>query len=1183
MLRRRLSAQSGQALVIAVLLLILLAVLTAVFVAFVSHTIAQSATRTGVEAAERMSVSGLLYAHRQLLTSSEQSNWRPALPGAVPPGYYEFASDLQAAFPPFVRLDDPAVAGDDPFSLGSAGQEQLGRCFLQVRYVPSAAQFAGAASWGTWAYPIDTTTGLFDELSPFIRITAVGFSASEPTLRRTKVAYVPLVLVDRLQTVVDSEETMRWASTGNPPWVDIDGDGQLDSFTDANSDGAINLTDPAEFQGDGVVDADEARELAVSRHWGGFHSNTSTIFYGRTWMNQLFGDRGGAIADGLGRGDRVTVAGQIAISNRPLGGAPAPAGWNSGVRFNCFNSYTQSLLTAAVYPTRQSLLAAEQTWPQGPPLPSDPTPPPPNWFPTWGGYVADNAGASDPQLDDAARAAGALTEVGRRTVGRVRAGLLDASDEAGSVRLQRFARESGYRFEVTDPRPSIGGTPVQSPGVYNTAMFGLGGTLYVDNAEDVQQLDPQALHDNWIHAGAQADAYWYGPVYVPPGCEVVFHESDIATDWRTSPPTDLGGPQRLYGNDPTIPDIELRRNLTPSGAPRYFRVPVTADGDDAGLADPADVWDPTTDPVGAIVDVLPLDVDPDDGIPDNHMVIDYPRDGCLYFEGNVRVMGTLPIARTDVLDASGYPRRYDVSLVSRQNIYVDGPLMRSIDWLPADPAWLDPQRVLTNGPVDPDGVPHYPRYVVQDRYAARVALLAEHNVVVNATRGEYQGPGIQTDCDYVPDVAEGSTTGGHWVLEPGKSFRTYFGWGGVDVSDPQWMITGAPADNPLSPARAAITGWDDDVFLKIRVRGSRLSAFNLLINNQPYDFDTRAYDAAQPPGPGNALEAAGVSPCRQMDGSVQTLYIPIVLDGQPVGAANVNGWEAPDLTIGGGPGQLNSVEIRPALGMTQPVDVMGISLERRDEVLGPQQTDPLGPPSGVPLAYANGASNFGVPDWFGWTPEMGPPPLKRAGGHVLSARTMTVAAACYAQKGSFFIIGGDWFDRYAANTDRDGDNRIVTVAPGIVDPPGGGGVWRPCDIDADRSGTPDWAEDRRHNLQVLVMGSVVQNLPPDMTCVADWTDKLSFPVPNPANVADWDLYRPTVPFWNLTGAAGSLPTGWCGPILAYDPGLRASNPVMALLGDPGPAPAGNAAQTVLRFARIPVSPDLVYFGDLTGV
>jgi len=1138
MLRRRFSSQSGQALIIAVLLLVLLAILSAVFVAFVAHALAQSGRRSDVEAAERMSISGIQYAHRQLRTSSELGDWRPIPPALPPPGYYtqwetdRIQSRADWTFPPFVKVDLPAEAGDDPYASGSAGEEQAGRCLIQVRYVPSLWSPVPGSTWGTYNYPDDAGTSMpglnlydYDPLSPFIRVTAMGSSRNSPNVLRVKVAYVPLVLPDRLLSIVDGDETLRPASFGIPSWVDIDGDLEADT------------------NGDGVVAGDEFREFVINRLDGGVHSNTSLVVYGRNSLGWVRGCRG----------DAVTAAGNFSMNDpvAALGLGALPPELLPGMRFQRLDAVPGVVPTAPdldwlnpallnVYP---SLL------PGGAPAPTQVG----AAFDPQTGYVQDFWSIMDPTVDSLV---GPLSpDYKKRNAQRIRPGLLDETDDTNAVRLRRLALESGRLCVIA------GATR-------NTAEFGLGRTIYVNNDLDIQPHDPQALHDNWTRAGAQASAYWYGPVYEPPGCEVIFHEKDIAADWNASPPADTGPPppQRAYGNLPALPDIEIIRRPSPNGQQVPFMVPVVGDTNGNGLADDVnDIWNPGSGNPAAIVGVMPLDIDPPNAVPDNHIILDYPADGCLYFTGNVRVRGKLPIARTDVLsdvwaeDGLYYPRRYDLSVVSRENIYVDGDLMTAVDW------WSPSN---TASPFD----------LPEDRYAARIALLSERNVALNATRGEYQGPGIITDCEYIPDTPEGSASAGHWLLEPGKSFITFFGFGGLDLSRPEWVHGGAPADNPMDTGTnpryggASPITWRDDLFLKLRVRGSRLSPFHVYINGVPYDFDTRLS--------GDFPEADGVNPCRQMNANVQTLCIPLAIDGQPMPTvAGFNGeWGgpagAPPLFIDGNPGNLNSIVIRPSDGMTRPVEIYGVSIERRDEVA--VAPGGAGVPEGVPIVTPAGDGGAAAVEhpWFAWSDHQGPPPLVRAGGDVLHSRTMTVSALCYAQHGSFFVVGGDLFDPSAARLDNNGDGRIIDAPEGEVI----GGVYYPSDTDLDKSGTPDWAESRRQNLQVQVFGAIAENLPPDMNCVANWTDRLCFPIPD-LDTGAASNYAPTPADPNQ---------GWSPVIYVYDDGLRASSPVDPPGGPgwwwwapAGNAPAWNVAQARCRFARMPVSPDLIYFGDLT--
>jgi hypothetical protein len=433
----------------------------------------------------------------------------------------------------------------------------------------------------------------------------------------------------------------------------------------------------------------------------------------------------------------------------------------------------------------------------------------------------------------------------------------------------------------------------------------------------------------------------------------------------------------------------------------------------------------------------------------------------------------------------------------------------------------------------------------EDRYAARVALLAEKNVAVNATKGTYQGEGIATDCEYVPLAPESTESAGYWLLEPGRTWTTWFGFGGVDRSHPAWTHDDWDTSWAVHPDDPVAR--EHHILLKLRVQGSRLSPFTLRINGYEYDFDTRA--------PGDYPIADTINPCRQMNGSVQILSIPLLEAGAEVPPLRVAATTA-DPILRTSPGGLNSVTIMPATSMTQPMRILGATIERRSG------DEPLEAPILTPAGNAT----------FAWDPVEGPPPLLRAGGDVLHSRVMNVSAMCYAQRGSFFVIGGDYFDPYAARVDRNADGQIIDDPAGaVID-----GIWRPSDTDVDASATPDWAENRRHNLQVQFRGAITQNLPPDVSAVAQWTDRLLFPIP--------DLAPGSNPY---APSPGDPDLGWSPPMYQYDEGLRASNPLDPAASaawpfwtGPGTAPPWDVEPAKSRFSKIPVSPDLIYFGDL---
>ncbi|MBI5833963.1 MAG: hypothetical protein HZB16_16845 [Armatimonadetes bacterium] len=125
------------------------------------------------------------------------------------------------------------------------------------------------------------------------------------------------------------------------------------------------------------------------------------------------------------------------------------------------------------------------------------------------------------------------------------------------------------------------------------------------------------------------------------------------------------------------------------------------------------------------------------------------------------------------------------------------------------------------------------------------------------------------------------------------------------------------------------------------------------------------------------------------------------------------------------------------------------------------------------------------------------------GGTLNPGVTMTVSALMYAERGSFFVIPGDWFDaRAQLLTDvKDGTagNASTTNA-------------------ADRL-----ARLKRYNYQVQVNGAVAVNNLAELSDVAQWSDKWAYPV-NGAGATLYNDYN-TLRYSYDWGLRGVWPTG----------------------------------------------------------
>jgi hypothetical protein len=204
-----------------------------------------------------------------------------------------------------------------------------------------------------------------------------------------------------------------------------------------------------------------------------------------------------------------------------------------------------------------------------------------------------------------------------RKVKRLEPPLIDAVDPStGQVRFLTATRDSGeWRTYAHDTASHRAGE------WYNTGWYAWGEGVYIDNTGDKQPETPLfSLPSEWTTPGGNQET-WVGYQYVPPGVEIIIY------------PRDLGDEARQYpGNDPTIADIRLVRHDGKS-----FYLP---DGET---------------PIGSSV------------------LVDYPKNGVILAEGNVRVRGT--VGRPGDSDGNGWP----LTIVSLRTAYIEGSILKERD------------------------------------------------------------------------------------------------------------------------------------------------------------------------------------------------------------------------------------------------------------------------------------------------------------------------------------------------------------------------------------------------------------------------------------------------------------------------------------------------------------------------
>lgn len=280
------SEESGQALLLAVILMLMLALIAAAFVATVAFNM-QTTTRTesGL-VAQNLAEAGLRYADKMLTTSPRGADWRPEpAPDPASPlyaGYYDEIEDLRGwAAQGFTRYPDPY--SDNP-------EFGRGHYLLKVEYWPHG-QLAEPA--GLSALERQRRA----ELSRFIKITSIGRVDDDPSVFRKVVAYKPILLTDYMLFVTNKDRSGAAAELGLNPWIDYNQNGAYDGATEdvasswqgpirVNADllwhGVNRLTlfsdsgDPDILRGDdfevagNIINADANTSVDVSVDGGGF-------------------------------------------------------------------------------------------------------------------------------------------------------------------------------------------------------------------------------------------------------------------------------------------------------------------------------------------------------------------------------------------------------------------------------------------------------------------------------------------------------------------------------------------------------------------------------------------------------------------------------------------------------------------------------------------------------------------------------------------------------------------------------------------------------------------------------------------------------------------------------------------------------------------------------------------------
>lgn len=524
----------------------------------------------------------------------------------------------------------------------------------------------------------------------------------------------------------------------------------------------------------------------------------------------------------------------------------------------------------------------------------------------------------------------------------------------GVSRWERLTRYSGVDIATFE-----GGVPI----TVNSGELGYGQGVWLPNTSQREQLE--AVKNDWLTPSA-----WGGRRYVPNGAiiELFAHFPD---------PLDPGDPPAMVvtRTDGTT-WLDPATGLSTGLRSMVFGFPNKDGAWQGGSPAALDVNDPNSWPT-----------------PDN---------GVILCDGTVRVLGRLP-ASTPADD-------YNLTIVSRGSIYVEGPLLRPSDW--------------TNA-VAPD-----------DPANTRIALLARDHVVINPT---VLAPGP------VPGMPPGAFT-----VPPDRPTEAHFtvdaqGTEVIGLSVPLCRNAEDPAGSVTPPQLATILEADGNA-------GDGVEARSAVIFHK-----VRATLGLMPDPAGTA-----------------TVTRPGLLGS---GVPEVPGTGAPPWGGSGIPvffadwAYLGTAAIGPA----------GSQYEYWPDVYAINPVNFNANPGAGELGVPSYLTVQGGHDWTGLGVRLNRSDvivknakLERLAGNDEAPRAgidFQVSALLFAERGTFFIIPGDWFDPRA-------DGQLEAADP--------------LNPDADARAAR-LARIKRYNHRISIDGAVVVNQWPTWMEANEWQAKWSYP------------------------------------------------------------------------------------------
>jgi len=1113
------AVRDGQALVLAVLIMIAILLIGSLFVAVVNYNQRASGRQAQLLKTMTLAKAGMAHADEMLRFSPQGLDWRPELPpfqysdGTPGPlfwgpddmpytadDYYSHEEILNNWYPVVNPGPDGIPGTNDDYYIrrGFTRYPDMGggHFLLRVTYDPDPPY----EEWqeGDPAY-INPGSPRPDPLSKYLKIESIGVTEGEGFVSRKVQAYKPVALANYLLFVSDRTRYGYPTILGYNPDIDMDKDGALDSF------------EPA-------YDYDIG---PIYTYHGPMRFNTDVQMQGLDLVSMTPADEGSPAT--------------------PPTSAPGEIEGGGYLRGDSLGSYkpVQTVLTADATAGDDELhILNAQGFRPGDRVSIAGTPP-------YLGTVTDDLASDgaipiDPAVPAAVTyPAGSPVQITCADVPHLNAPDLFAWDPAtGTMRWNALTREAGLTRTAVAPSPLAGET-------HNTAELGWmwdeNGTqiagLYIDNRDDLQYVDGNGVHhinplmQEWLNPQPD-NGGWnaLGEVYnKAPAVEIELFPTETAT--REYAAIQYGCATGAVNFDRLTTELPVNGTNNEIWWPRHTAgqpgIRITRGqwsnngtaGDDDGLGE--GYWalgDPNYP--NRLGEKVPYDANGDGSADGNMrtMYVDYPAGGraVIYAEGNVRIKGRLPRENVD-----GTGRQYHLTVVSGGTIYIDGQILSPQDQQGRDVDGSSPG--------------------VSDEENTYIALLARDCVVVNPTmlvpQWTDKHTSVQDQADNHP-LGPADAPDRHWYfpqtnvsLATSNFYQGYNSGNDIKLVAQQTMdvsgarLTSPPSGTTIYVERPGLFNINDSVTIKSAappvgagtwlgfVQNTPATDGYVVVQNAPVGYSTGDFleITGQPWVSGVSLRfydftnGDWLTTYDFSGGSNEEIFLLTRRDfatdeawrWEMAGAANRIPMWCP---LSSDPTPLLpwliSSDINPAAGA---LNALMLWLPSTAAIQA--ENDDGGGPNGRVRDYW--LKKFKLQEFDGVTP--------------VGTIHAKINAVMYAQNGCFFVIPGRYFKEDVI--------------------------------------TGEAREYLRYNYDVEIRGAITENFHPQPAVVREWQEKWAYP---------------------STGA-----TPWNSIRYVYDETLRASRgQVPTELAAWRYCPNSGPALDLVKVPLLPASPDLLYYGEV---